>query len=116
MKNDHSWKELAGRLKSLYEKKQDSGNVDERNSNLRELFKNCDPENIALAIEDLETANAITTFKAVPAAMSSDVLALIDPQLAEKILKHLEPAQVDNLIQRMRPKDAASVIADAPKK
>jgi magnesium transporter len=116
MKNDHSWKELAGRLKSLYEKKQDSGNVDEKNSKLRELFKNCDAANIALAIEDLETANAITTFKAVPASISADVLALIDPQLAEKILKHLEPAQVDNLIQRMRPKDAASVIADAPKK
>ncbi len=75
---------------------------------MAELLKNCDTQNIALAIEDLETENAIYVFKAIPHAFSANVLALIGPQLAEKILKNLEPEQVKELIQKMDPKDAAA--------
>ena len=110
MKNDHAWKELSGRLKSSFQKKEKP-----ISSALGELVQSYDAQNIALAIEELETEDAIDTFKAIPPALSSDVMALIDPDLAEKILKHLEPEQVKQLVRKMQPKDAAAVLADAPK-
>ena len=110
MKTDYAWKELSGRLKSAFEKKEKP-----TSSELTELVQNCDAQNMALAIEDLETENAIMVFKAVPHSFSSDVLALIGPDLTEKVLKHLEPDQVKELIQKMQPKDAAEVLADIPK-
>ena len=110
MKTEHAWKELSGRLKSMFEKKEKP-----TSSELTELFQNCDAQNIALAIEDLETENAIMVFKAIPHSFSPEVLALIGPDLTEKILKHLEPDQVKELIQKMQPKDAAEVLADIPK-
>jgi magnesium transporter len=110
MKTDYAWKELSARLKSLFQKKENPATPE-----LAELLKNCDAQNIALAIEDLETENAIHVFKAIPHSFSPDVLALIGPQLAEKILKNLEPEQVKKLIQKMDPKDAAAVLTDIPK-
>lgn len=110
MKTDYAWKELSGRLKSMFEKKEKP-----TLSELTELFQNCDAQNMALAIEDLETENAIMVFKAIPHSFSPEVLALIGPDLTEKILKHLEPDQVKELIQKMQPKDAAEVLADIPK-
>ena len=110
MKTEHAWKELSGRLKSMFEKKEKP-----TSSELTELFQNCDAQNIALAIEDLETENAIMVFKAIPHSFSPEVLALIGPDLTEKILKHLEPDQVKELIQKMQPKDAAEVLTDIPR-
>ena|SRR6185437_4018117 len=110
MKTEHAWKELSGRLKSMFEKKEKP-----TSSELTKLFQNCDPQNMALAIEDLETENAIIVFKAIPNSFSPEVLALINPDLTEKILKHLEPRQVKEFIQKMKPNDAAEVLTDIPR-
>lgn len=111
MENNQPWKELGGRLKNIFD--------DQKNTpagyELTELLEKFDAENIALAIEGLTTENAIQTFKAVPKEKAAGTLALIGPELAKKILKHLEPAELEYLINKMQPKDAAALLADAPK-
>src|SRR5665213_3028253 len=94
MKTDYPWKELSGRLKTAFQKKEKP-----TVSELSELLQGCDPQNIALAVEELETENAITVFKQIPHSFSPDVLALINPDLTEKILQHLGPDQVKELVQ-----------------
>jgi magnesium transporter len=111
MKPNHDWKELSGRLNSLFQKKEKPTAPE-----LSELVQNCDAQNIALAIEELKTEDAVETFKAIPSALSSDVLALTGPELAKKILKHIDPGEVKKLIKKMNPKDAAAVMAAAPGK
>lgn len=110
MKKDHGWKELAGRLKSSF--------LQEEKPTLEmlsELTQQCDAQNIALAIEELDTEYAIDTFKSLPTDLSYEVMAMMSPDLAKKILKHLEPDQVKSLIRKMEPLDAASVLSDVPK-
>lgn len=39
-------------------------------SEVSELVQNCNVQNIALALEELETGHAIETFKAIPSSLS----------------------------------------------
>ncbi len=110
MKKDHGWKELAGRLKSSFQQEEKP-----TLEMLSELTQQCDAQNIALAIEELDTEYAIDTFKSLPTDLSYEVMAMMSPDLAKKILKHLEPDQVKSLIRKMEPLDAASVLSDVPK-
>lgn len=111
MKNNHEWKELSGRLQSSFRKKEPP-----TQSHLLELMKNCDAQNIALAIEELETEQAVTVFKAIPRKIAPNVLALTGPEVSKKILKDLDGDYAKQLIKKMKPKDAASVVAAAPDK
>lgn len=111
MEQNQSWKELSGRLEKLFDEK---GKNPPRYE-LAELLEKCDAANIALAIEGLSTDKAIKVFQAVPKEQAPGTLALLGPELAKKILKHLEPAELEYLIQKMQPKDAAALLADAPK-
>lgn len=108
MENDHSWKELAGRLKDLLEEKEYAP------EDLKQLMSRCDEANMALALEELDTEKAIIAFGAVPESCASKVLSMIAPDRAKKILKHLDVSQFERLIDDMQPKDAAALVADAP--
>lgn len=112
MENNHSWKELSGRLEKLFKDKEHEPGPDQ----LAELIQDHDAENIALALEDLDTEQAIKAFRAVPDRKSPEVLARLGPELAKKILKHLQPEHLTSLIKKMQPKDAAALLADAPKR
>jgi len=75
MKNNHEWKELSGRLQSSFRKKEPP-----TQSYLLELMKNCDAQNIALAIEELETEQAVTVFKAIPPKILTNVSQAVELQ------------------------------------
>src|SRR5690348_9128122 len=111
MYNNHDWKELSGRLQASFKKKEPP-----TKSHILELMKNCDAQNIALAIEELENEQAVTVFKAIPRKIAPNVLALTGPEVSKKILKSLDENYSKQLIKKMKPKDAASVVAAATDK
>lgn len=112
MNNENKWKELAGRLESLFKKKDKKPEI----ADLRDLIKNQEPTDIAMALDELETEQAITAFTAIEKPVARQVIPKINAELAKKILKKLQPGELADLVKDLDPKLAAAVVTEAPKK
>lgn len=107
------WKTLAGQIKAGLGKKLAAG---ELAGSLSSLFNTCTPETIALALEDLNAEDALCIFAMLETQKATEVLAKLDPALAGRILATHTSFDLGAGLQPVAPREAATVIAEAPGK
>lgn len=111
MKSDNNeWKEIKGRLKSLFKK-----NEQPENFEIAEILNDQTPEMMALALEHLDPEIAIKAFNAADQNVKPAVMDKVNPQLGGKIATKLDPEELDVILRQVEAKNAASILAESSK-
>ena len=110
MPQEPVWKELVERLNALFENKEESPKPDA----IRKVLSDEPAANIALAIEEMEPENALTVFKSLEKSLQAEVLPKLDSEQIKEILRETKPHQLPDLIEPLAPREAASVLSEAP--
>jgi len=111
MSKDSQWKELKEDLTSALH---ETGNRPE-NQELKCILQNHSSADIALALEELEADQAIIVFEALEKSVSIEVLAKMEPERTNEILKK-HPERLRSLLHSLAPRDAATVLTDISNK
>lgn len=106
-----NWKNLVTRLNTLLQNTAGNESLDA----LKGVLHDESSADIALAMEELTTEQAICIFDALDDAIATEVLAKLEPERTNEILAH-HPEKLTELIKSLPPREAASLLTDVPSK
>lgn len=110
---DTNWKTLTEQMKAVLEKKRPDTDLAKQ---LSPVLGSSAPETIALAMENLEPADALSIFPLLEEQKAAEVLAKLEPGLAGQIMAEHTHLDLNAELQRFAPREAAAVVAEAPAK
>jgi len=111
MSEQPEWKQLTGRLLTLFE----TDNTPDR-ERLRAALKDESAVDITLAMDDLTEEQAMQVFKSLHKGTATEVLAKLDQEHTEHILARLDPQELKDLLEPLPAREAAIVLSDASDK
>ena len=79
---------------------------------LHEALDEFHPEDIAEIVEELEIADAIALFRALPEEFGAEVLERLPSDLRNEVLEHLSVEEAADLLTEMSPDDRTDVVQD----
>lgn len=105
----NGWEALLADLRATLER-------DHCEPDLRALLAHAAPDDIVLAMEDMDPAEAQRVFAALDLDCASTVLGMLGPELARAVADMFDGPELARLLARMPDREAAAVLAEQPRK
>ena len=83
-------------------------------SSLRELFSEMNPVDTALLMDELEAKERLFVFRVLPKDNSADVFAYLEPESQEELVRMINDAELERLLDEMFLDDVVDFLEEVP--
>ena len=83
-------------------------------SSLRELFSEMNPVDTALLMDELEAKERLFVFRVLPKDISADVFAYLEPESQEELVRMINDAELERLLDEMFLDDVVDFLEEVP--
>ena len=83
-------------------------------SSLREVFAEMNPVDIALLMDELEPKERLLVFRVTPKDISADVFAYLEPESQEDLVRMINDAELERLLDEMFLDDVVDFLEEVP--
>ena len=83
-------------------------------SSLRDLFSEMNPVDTALLMDELEAKERLFVFRVLPKDISADVFAYLEPESQEELVRMINDAELERLLDEMFLDDVVDFLEEVP--